>query len=65
MESYDGEYSLSGKVRSYIRAGQVPAELHGLLSMVAGAWEINNTARVKAYCDNRGVVKGFKFGCHP
>ena len=28
--------------------------------MMAGAWKINKKAQVKAYCDNHGVVVGFK-----
>ena len=32
------------------------AELHGLMSMMAGAGEIISYARVKAYCGNHSVV---------
>ena len=35
-------------------------ELQGFLSMMAGAWQVNRKARVKAHCDNYGVVVGFQ-----
>ena len=57
----EGEFSSSGKVRSYTRElDSYRAELQGVLSMMAGAWKINKKAQVKAYCDNYGVVVGFK-----
>ena len=54
-------HSSSGKVRSYTRElDSYRSELHGVLSMMAGAWSINSRAQVRAYCDNKSVVDGFK-----
>ena len=63
MQNWDEEFSSSGKVESYSRErNSYRAELHGLLSMMAGAWKIqlNSKAQVKAYCDNQNFVGGFK-----
>lgn len=54
------EYNAFGKVSSYTRELEsYGAELHGLMLMKAGAWEIDNRARVEEYCDNGSVVNGF------
>ena len=61
MKVRDRVYSSSGKVRSYTRElDSYRSELHGVLSLMAGAWSINSRAQVRAYCDNKSVVDGFK-----
>ena len=61
MRTHDCVYSSSGKVRSNTRElNSYRSELHGVLSMMTGAWSVNSKAQVRSYCDNRSVVDGFK-----
>ena len=61
MQTCDGEYSSLGKVRSYTRElDSYGSELHGVLSMMPDAWEVNSRAQVKACCVNQNDVEGFK-----
>jgi hypothetical protein len=52
----------SGKVVSPTRdMDSYRVELHGTMSLMAGAWDIvDEGGTVTAYCDNDSVVKGFK-----
>ena len=52
----------SGKVVSLTRdMDSYRTELHGIMSLMAGAWEcVDDGDTVMAYCDNDSVVKGFK-----
>ena len=51
----------SGKVTSHTRdMDSYRAELHGLMSLMAGAWTVvDPDDEVDAYCDNESVWKGF------
>ena len=51
----------SGKVMSHTRdMDSYRAELHGLMSLMAGAWTvIDPDDEIDAYCDNESVWKGF------
>ena len=57
--SGDCEHS-SGKVVSETRdIDSYRTELHGLMSMMAGAWRIKTFRIIKATCDNKRVVDGY------
>ena len=51
----------SGKVTSHTRGmASYRAELHGLMSLMAGAWTVvDSYDEVDAYCDNESVWKGY------
>ena len=60
MVGKNEDYCSAGKVQSHTRdMDSYRAELHGLMSVMAGAWSIKPRAAVKVYCDNESVVKGY------
>ena len=60
MVGKNEDYCSAGKVQSHTRdMDSYRAELHGLMSVMAGAWSIKPRAAVKVYCDSESLVKGY------